>query len=98
MTGTYGVRVTWHQFDSTEEAYDACQCDDAVKNGDVLHIPTEGVVGIADTWPCAVTVDKGDLHATRSPELGGRIPAYQIALAVAFARERGYALDPVFAE
>lgn len=54
--------MTIHTFESTGEAYDACQCDDRIKNGDTLLIPSEGVVGIADTWPVAVTLAYGDLH------------------------------------
>lgn len=51
-----------HRFDSTEEAYDACQCDDTIQKGDLLLIESEGVVGIADTWPMAVTAKRGELH------------------------------------
>lgn len=51
-----------HRFASTGEAYDATQCDDEIRNGDVLVIVPEGVVGIADTWPFAVTKNFGELH------------------------------------
>ena len=51
-----------HHFDSSGEAYDACQCDDDIAKGDLLIIASEGVVGIADTWPCAVTASRGELH------------------------------------
>jgi hypothetical protein len=51
-----------HQFESSGEAYDATQCDESIKNGDVLVIASEGVIGIADTWPVAVTIAKGELH------------------------------------
>ena len=51
-----------HQFRSTGDAYDACQCDDTIQDGDTLVIMSEGVVGIADTWPVAVTVAAGKLH------------------------------------
>lgn len=54
-----------HKFESTAEAYDACQCDDDIKTGDVLVIASEGVVGIADTWPIAVTAERGQLHGAR---------------------------------
>lgn len=50
-------------FDSTGDAYDATQCDDTIQNGDALVIQSEGVVGLAWTWPVAVTVQAGDLHA-----------------------------------
>jgi len=51
-----------HRFASTGEAYDATQCDSDIENGDVLVIAAEGVVGIADTWPFAVTENFGKLH------------------------------------
>jgi hypothetical protein len=50
-------------FDSTGDAYDATQCDESIQNGDALVIQSEGVVGLAWTWPVAVTVQAGDLHA-----------------------------------
>lgn len=52
-----------HTFDSTGEAYDACQCDENIHDGDVLVIEAEQVVGVADTWPVAVTKEYGSLHA-----------------------------------
>ena len=61
-----------HIFDSTGGAYDACQCDDNVKRGDILYIPSEGVVGLADTWPIAITKEYGALHtASAASELTG---------------------------
>ena len=55
--------MTTHAFRTSGEAYAACQCDEAIKQGDLLVIASEGVVGIADTWPVAVTVTRGELHA-----------------------------------
>ena len=51
-----------HRFESTAEAYDACQCDDTIKTGDVLIVASEGGVGIAGTWPVAVTQAHGEFH------------------------------------
>ncbi|ESY35392.1 hypothetical protein NKK48_30330 [Mesorhizobium sp. C386A] len=51
-----------HFFDSTGDAYDFTQCIDDIKNGDVLVIESEKVVGLADTWPVAVTKEAGNLH------------------------------------
>lgn len=59
-----------HTFSDTGEAYDACQCDDAIKTGDLLVIDREHVVGIADTWPVAVTPNAGALHALIDPSEG----------------------------
>lgn len=61
-----------HFFESTGEAYDACQCAPEIKIGDILFIPSEGVVGIADVWPVAITADHGDLHRA----VKGRLRAY----------------------
>lgn len=52
-----------HTFRSTGEAYDACQCDENVAKGDLLLIPSEHVIGVADTWPFAVTDICGHLHS-----------------------------------
>tara|TARA_R100001460_G_scaffold105737_1_gene152633 strand:- start:398 stop:721 length:324 start_codon:yes stop_codon:yes gene_type:complete len=52
-----------HLFDSTGEAYNACQCNSEIKTGDTLVIESEGVVGLADTWPFAITDESGDLHS-----------------------------------
>ena len=55
-----------HKFDSSGEAYDACQCDEDVCVGDILIIESEEIVGIADTWPIAITTANGDLHIPRA--------------------------------
>jgi hypothetical protein len=44
-----------HAFASTGNAYDASQCDEAIKTGDTLIVLAEQVVAIAMTWPFAVT-------------------------------------------
>lgn len=49
-----------HEFTSTREAYDASQW--YVPTGDVLYVPSEGVVGVSYTWPFAITDERGDLH------------------------------------
>lgn len=49
-----------HEFTSTREAYDASQC--YVPTGDVLYVPSEGVVGVSYTWPFAITDERGGLH------------------------------------
>ena len=49
-------------FNSTREAYAATQTRDDIETGDALVILSERVVGLADTWPIAVTVDCGELH------------------------------------
>ena len=45
-----------HTFASSGEAYDASQTDDAIKDGDVLHVPSEGSAAVLlAAWPTAVT-------------------------------------------
>lgn len=50
------------EFDSSTQAYDDVQCIDAIRKGDVLVIREEQVVGLAWTWPVAVTMLSGSLH------------------------------------
>lgn len=56
-----------HSFGTTGEAYDACQCDENIKNGDVLLIAPECVVGLAWTWPFAISKRRGHLHTLKDP-------------------------------
>jgi len=55
---TYNV---WN-FDNTNEAYDSCMANENIKEGDVLVIASEKVVGIAYAWPFAITKEWGALH------------------------------------
>lgn len=74
-----GASPLVHTFGDSGEAYDATQTgywwDDInspnaqqveVKDGDILVIPSEGVVGVCSTWPVAVTKNSGKLHAMKS--------------------------------
>lgn len=55
-----------HVFDSTGEAYDDTQTRDDIRDGDVLLIPSEGVVGFLNAaWPVAVTEAHGALHTLK---------------------------------
>ena len=80
-----------HEFESSSEAYDACQCDEDIEDGDVLVVRPERVVGVANTWPFAVTKEHGDLHALKGASeqalrdnLGDRrVQGWKNALAVA---------------
>lgn len=56
--------------ESSGDAYDATQCDESIANGDPLVIQDEGVVGLAWTWPVAVTVKAGELHSVVSDATG----------------------------
>ncbi|MFD1145915.1 hypothetical protein [Saccharothrix hoggarensis] len=54
-----------HTFDGTTgAAFRRTQTDDAIEDGDVLYVPSEGVVGImVDAWPVAVTEATGAFGA-----------------------------------
>lgn len=62
--------MSTHFFRMSGEAYDACQTgihyahdgEYPVETGDILIIEKEKVIGIADTWPVAVTIERGHLH------------------------------------
>ncbi|MFI0736429.1 hypothetical protein ACH4S9_46780 [Streptomyces sp. NPDC021225] len=55
--------ILTHRFEDTESAYNATQCRDDIREGDVLIIKREGVVGfLRSAWPVAVTVAYGELH------------------------------------
>jgi len=89
-------------YESTADAYAVCQCDATIRNGDLLVIPSEQVVGLAWTWPVAVTVFPGDLHTldaaadvTRLRTNAGWTVA-QVQAAVAEADRRGWPVDPRF--
>jgi hypothetical protein len=66
------ARKTTHYFSSTTDAYDACmtgvhpETTDPVRDGDILIIESERVIGLCDTWPVAVTAEHGALHALKS--------------------------------
>ena len=91
---------TVHEFASTRQAYDGCQCNESIADGDVLSIPSQGVAGVAWTWPVAVTANAGDLHSldgTGNPwehEASERFEAFRKGweAATALAREKGWAL------
>jgi hypothetical protein len=53
-----------HAFDSTCAAYEASQVRDDIRDGDVLVVESERVVGIlVEAWPVAVTRQSGQFHA-----------------------------------
>lgn len=90
-----------HMFDDTGEAYDICQCDERLKEGDVLLIPDEKVVGIVHCWPIAVTKECGHLHSVKPNEEGTEIdwhvvaqeigiPTKGIDWAIRFAQKMGW--------
>ena len=91
-----------HAFASTGNAYDAVQTDETIAAGDTLLILDEGVVGVAMTWPFAITAEPGKLHAVCEPGAGETlghieraldVPDGSIARACRLARTLGFAID-----
>lgn len=86
-------KIGHHTFESTATAYDEVQCDDGIKKGDTLFIPSEGVVGLAWAWPVAVTANYGDLHAVTNASLfDDEFTPEQLAQARATATKHGFTL------
>lgn len=89
------------RFDSSGEAYDACQCRADIESGDVLLIESEGVVGLAWAWPVAISAANGALHQAKSarvvihPDDMGASPD-QLNRALRLCAENNFAIDPVF--
>ncbi|WP_228994716.1 hypothetical protein [Streptomyces sp. DH8] len=84
-----------HHFDTTEEAYTQTQCSDDIRDGDVLVIGPEKVVGfLREAWPVALTVRHGELHTLNIPvgQLHDGKYASSALLATEQARELGVAL------
>ena len=83
---------TW-RFEDTGEAYDACQCNDDMKDGDT-------VVGIVGTWPVAVTKINGNLHSFSDPSKAqseaGTSPFIGVLEAIKVADDLGLELDDGF--
>lgn len=51
------------RFEDTETAYDASQCSEGIRSGDVLVVEAEQAVAFVwQAWPCAVTVAHGEFH------------------------------------
>lgn len=85
------MSINVHTFESTHEAYDASQIgewirDDnghlsQIKDGDVLVVPSEGIIGVLiEAWPTAVVwpdEDCGSFHRMSFDwvETAGRVPS-----------------------
>jgi hypothetical protein len=60
-----------HYFESTGDAYDASQCCDEIKHGDVLAVPSRTLNGaeqpvavavLVEAWPVAISSFAGNFH------------------------------------
>jgi hypothetical protein len=88
-----GPRV--HHFDSTREAYNATQWNDEIRDGDVLVITSEKVIGVLnEAWPFALTVRHGELQTLKVPisDVGEDRYAESVRVAAEQARELDIAL------
>jgi len=43
-------------------------CDDIVNLGDLLIIPSENVIGVANVWPFAITENSGALESLETDQ------------------------------
>ncbi|OYZ98813.1 MAG: hypothetical protein B7X96_00525 [Novosphingobium sp. 17-62-8] len=93
-----------HAFASNGSAYDATQCDEAIKAGDTLVILAEQVVAIASPKPFVVTETSGKLHVLSTPRPGESLAGVACAInvtaadfrhAVDLARRLGFPIDPL---
>lgn len=82
--------IRLHEFASSGDAYNACQCSDDIKTGDILIIPSEKVVGLAWTWPIAVSTARGELHRTDGC-LPSELPTLDDETRAAFAASEHHA-------
>lgn len=92
-----GPRVI--EYTSTEEAYNASQCDETITDGTVFIIRSERVVGVMiSAWPVAVTPARGEFHALAViPSAANEYAQYTgpWAHAVNLAEAMGFMAEPV---
>jgi hypothetical protein len=64
--GRQHMTVKVWAFRSNREAYDLTQTSDEIKDGDVLYVPSENLVGfLAKAWPIAVIGKPENFHTAR---------------------------------
>ncbi|MFD5788618.1 hypothetical protein ACFWH1_18595 [Streptomyces sp. NPDC127037] len=81
-----------HYFVSTRDAYDETQWREDIRDGDVLVIASEKVVGfLREAWPAALTVRHGELHTLTVPV--GEVDEGKYAESVRVAAERAGELN-----
>lgn len=91
-----------HVFETSGNAYDGVQTDDRIATGDLLLVMDEGVVGVAMTWPFAVTAEAGHLHQVAPKredtfdQLATSLGVEPAAMmrAISLARQLGFAIEP----
>jgi hypothetical protein len=93
-------RTHVHYFKTTGDAYDAAMTGEDIDTGndvlvgDILVVESEQVIGLADTWPIAVTSQRGQFHAPAMDIVkycaDNGIPAMRLAQARAMAIDAGW--------
>lgn len=88
-----------HHFTDTDTAYTRAQCSDEVRDGDVLLIASEGVIGVlTNGHPVALTEEHGELHPMvhryRIREMNGGRYVASADLAELAAELMGLSLQP----
>lgn len=76
------------RFEDTATAYDASQCSEGIRSGDVLVVESEQAVAFMyDAWPVAVTTAHGEFHGDgTAPAVEGRLAAsHRAAVDAAYA-------------
>lgn len=83
-----------HYFASSGSAYDMSQCDDRIKDGDVLVVRDEKVVGLLFdvAYPVAVTVEAGEFGHFAGDYVPAAKFAAQIEKAMVVAEREGFEL------
>ncbi|MEU4095517.1 hypothetical protein [Streptomyces sp. NPDC026673] len=78
----------------TRDAYDATQCRDGIRDGDVLVVESAKVVGFLDAaWPVAITEAHGEFHGNGTAiEAAPRYADGRYAASIERARQVAVAL------
>jgi hypothetical protein len=85
--------MTNFTFASTAAAYDTSQYDERIADGDILIVPSEGVVGfLFQAWPVAVTETNGAFHQLAEGATFASLEGGQYAKAAELAQ--AIAADP----
>ena len=95
--------TTIHSFETTGNAYDGVMTSDRILTGDIIIIPSEKVVGLADAYPVAITAETGHLHGFNGNRQDfdrycteAEMPHDAAAAAFRIAEQLGYAIDRQF--
>lgn len=88
-----------HYFLDSGSAYGETQCNDKIKDGDILVVESEKIVGILYdvAWPVAITEAVGEFGSFRDDALPKEDYAGQLAEATKLAKKLGFPLQERFA-